>query len=172
MKQDKFRNKILPLIDKLFRLALGITGNKEDAEDVVQDTLFNIWKKKDRWDEIDNLEAYCYRSTRNIALDKIALKSNQQEVLTQEYDLPESDKNAQEQLENEEEQLFWESFIRKLPEKQQTVFHLREIEGLSYKEIADIMEISEEQVKINLFRARQKIKSFFETSDKNEKRNN
>lgn len=160
MKQDKFRNKVLPLVDRLFRLALRITGNKEDAEDVVQDTLFNVWKKQDGLGEINNIEAYCYRSARNIAIDKISLKSNQEEILDTGYYLPETKKNAQDQLEQEEQLLLLEELIRKLPEKQQTVFQLREVEDLSYKQIAEIMEISEEQVKVNLFRARQKLKSF------------
>ena len=45
-----------------------------------------------------------------------------------------------------------------LPEKQRSVMHLRDIEGKSYKEIADVMGISQEQVKVNLFRARQAIR--------------
>jgi RNA polymerase sigma-70 factor (ECF subfamily) len=164
MKQDKFRSEILPVVDKLFRLALSITGNKQDAEDVVQDTLFKIWKKRNEWNSIGNLEAYCFRSARNIAIDKISLKANQQETLNEIYDIPEK-MNIQEQIEQEEQIVMLENFIRKLPEKQRTIFQLREIEDLTYKEIAEVMNISEEQVKVNLFRARQKIKEFFD-SDK------
>jgi RNA polymerase sigma-70 factor (ECF subfamily) len=161
MKQDKFRNRILPLVDKLFRLALSITRNKQDAEDVVQDALFNVWKRKEEWDSIANLEAYCFRSTRNIALDKISLKENQQESLKEYYDVPEPKPNVQERLEQEEQMLMLENFIERLPEKQRTIFRLREIEDLSYKQIAEIMNVSEEQVKVNLFRSRQKLKEFF-----------
>jgi RNA polymerase sigma-70 factor (ECF subfamily) len=162
MKQDNFGNKILPLTDKLFRLALSITGNRQDAEDVVQDTLLKVWKKKDEWGAIDNLEAYCYRSTRNIAIDKISLKGNQQEAWDGNFDVPEQQSSIQEQLEQEEQMLLLENFIWRLPEKQRTIFQLRETEDLSYKQIAEIMAISEEQVKVNLFRARQKLKEFFE----------
>ena len=48
--------------------------------------------------------------------------------------------------------------LNELPEKQRSIMQLRDIEGKSYKEIADILQITEEQVKINLFRSRQKIK--------------
>ena len=162
MKQDSFKSRILPLSNKLFRLALSITGNRQDAEDVVQDTLLNVWKKKDEWEHIDNWEAYCYRSTRNIAIDKISLKTNQQEAWDERYDEPDVEISAQEKLEEEESLLMLESFIRRLPEKQRTVFQLREVEDLNYKQIAEAMDISEEQVKVSLFRARQKIKAFFE----------
>ena len=162
MKQDKFRNNILPLRDKLFRLALSITGNKQDAEDVVQDALFKIWKKNGEWDSIVNLEAYCFRSTRNIAIDKLALKDNQSESWTDNDDCPGSGPDIQERLEQEEQLKMLDDLIAKLPEKQRTIFQLREIEELSYSEIAEILTISEDQVKVNLFRSRQKLKSFFE----------
>ena len=150
------------MTDKLFRLALSITGNRQDAEDVVQDTLLNVWKKKDEWESIDNWEAYCYRSTRNIAIDKISLKENQQVAWDDAYDEPDAGMSAQERLEEEEHLLLLENVIRRLPEKQQTVFQLREVEDLNYKQIAEVMNISEAQVKVNLFRARQKLKTFFE----------
>jgi len=162
MKQDFFKSRILPLTDKLFRLALSITGNRQDAEDVVQDTLLNVWKKEEDWEHIDNWEAYCYRSTRNIAIDKISLKENRQEVWDDKYDRPSAEVSAQERLENEEHLLLLENFIRRLSEKQRTIFQLREVEELNYKQIAEVMNISEEQVKVNLFRVRQKLKLFFE----------
>jgi DNA-directed RNA polymerase specialized sigma subunit, sigma24 homolog len=55
--------------------------------------------------------------------------------------------------------------IDQLPEKQRSCMQLRDIEGKSYKEIADIMSISEEQVKINIFRARQTIREQFKKAD-------
>ncbi|GHV59891.1 DNA-directed RNA polymerase sigma-70 factor [Bacteroidia bacterium] len=161
MKQNYFRSKILPLSDKLFRLALSITGNRQDAEDVVQDALLNVWKK-DEWEAIENPEAYCFRSIRNIAIDKISLKENQQEAWNETYDKPDAVVSVQEKLEQEEQLFLLENAIRQLPEKQRTVFQLREVEELNYKQIAEVMNISEEQVKVNLFRARQKIKAFFE----------
>lgn len=51
--------------------------------------------------------------------------------------------------------------INKLPEKQRTAVQLRDFEGMSYKEIAEVMGITEEQVKVNIFRARQTIKKKF-----------
>lgn len=162
MKQEKFENKIAHIVDKLFRLALSITGNKQDAEDVVQDTLFKIWRKKDEWETIENWDAYCYRSARNIALDKLALKENQLEAWNEQFDFPETTADAQERLETDEQWEQLQKAIRRLPEKQRSVFQLREVEELTYKEIAESLQTTEEQVKINLFRARQKLKAFFE----------
>jgi RNA polymerase sigma-70 factor (ECF subfamily) len=166
MRQDKFKKNILPIIDKLFRLAFNITGNKEDAEDVVQDVLYNVWRKKEAWEEIGNLEAYCFRSTRNTALDKISLKENQHEAIPEDFDYPAQEGDAQRKMEEQEQIEALEKWLKKLPEKQQTIFRLREVEGLSYKEIAMILNISEEQIKINLFRLRRKLKEYFETIER------
>ena len=161
MRQNKFKATLLPIIDKLFRLAYSITGSKEDAEDVVQDVLLQIWKKED-WEKIENIEAYCFRSTRNRALDTIALKDNRIEALPGDFDFPVQEDIGQ-KIEAQEQMDIIEKWLTKLPEKQQTIFRLREVEELSYKEIASILNISEEQVKINLFRLRRKLKEYFDT---------
>jgi len=163
IRQDKFRKNILPVIDRLFRLAFSITKNKEDAEDVVQDVLFNVWKKKAEWGNIGNMEAYCFRSTRNMALDKLALRENNLEEIPENYDYPALGEDVQRKIEIDEQMNLLENWVQKLPEKQQTIFRLREVEELSYKEIAVILDISEEQAKITLFRIRRKLKEYFDS---------
>jgi RNA polymerase sigma-70 factor (ECF subfamily) len=108
------------------------------------------------------MAAYCFRSIRNNAIDKISRKENQQESIPDNFDLPEYKSNIQEQLEEKEQTEMLEYCIRQLPEKQRTIFHLRTVEEFSYKQIAEMLNLSEEQVKVNLFRARQKLKFFFE----------
>jgi RNA polymerase sigma-70 factor (ECF subfamily) len=162
--QNKFRESILPVIDQLFRLAFSITKNKQDAEDVVQDVLLKVWKKKADWGNIENLKAYCFRSIRNTALDKIALMDNSLEEMPENYDCPIPEGDTQQQMEIAEQMELLELWVKQLPEKQQTIFRLREIEGLTYKEIATIMKITEEQVKTNLFRLRRKLKKHFDNN--------
>jgi RNA polymerase sigma-70 factor (ECF subfamily) len=162
MRPEKFTKSIQPIIDKLFRLALRITGTKEDAEDTVQDVLYSVWQKREEWDDVENMEAYCFRSIRNKALDKLALKDNQNAPIADNFDYPLQDDDAQQKLEKEEQAVLIETQIARLPEKQRTIFQLREVEGMSYKEIAEIIGISEDQVKITLFRIRQKLKNYFE----------
>ena len=151
---------LLPIRDKLFRLALSITGSREDAEDVVQDVLLHILKKDD-WEEIENIEAYCFRSARNRALDMIALKGNQVVAFPDKFDYPLND-DIERRIEAQEQIDLVEKWLAQLPEKQQTIFRLREVEELSYKEIASILNITEEQVKTILFRLRRKLKEYFD----------
>ena len=58
MKNISFRNDVLPLKNELYRLALRITLNSAEAEDIVQDTLIKVWNKRDDWQNIDSIEAF------------------------------------------------------------------------------------------------------------------
>ena len=155
-----FNSRILPLKDKLFRLSLNIVGNRQDAEDIVQDALLQILNKSDHWHTINNIEAYCFRMVRNLALDMLSSRDRQVFDIQGNTDYPDA-QDVEEQLSSNEEIRLIHHLIRQLPEKQKTIVQLRDVEGLSYKEISEIMEISEEQVKVTLFRARQKIKEHF-----------
>ena len=77
MKKISFRNDILPLKNELYRLALRITLNPAEAEDVVQETMIKVWNRRDRWEEIDSIEAFCLTICRNISLDKMKKAENQ-----------------------------------------------------------------------------------------------
>ncbi|MDR1517046.1 MAG: RNA polymerase sigma factor [Dysgonamonadaceae bacterium] len=168
MSTDKFSQVILPLKDKLFRLALSIVGDKRESEDIVQDVLLKLWTKKEEWDEIENLEAYCFRSTRNLAFDQIATANAR---LTDPTDLSgESlrfidEENPHSQLVKKERLSLIEECTKELSDNQRLVFQLRDIEGMSYKEIAEIANISEELVKVSLFRARKKIREMLSNLD-------
>lgn len=158
MQANDFRHDILPLKDKLFRLALRITLNRAEAEDVVQDTMIRVWDRRDDWHEMDSVEAYCLTVCRNLAIDRSQLKEKQNETLSEaDVNRPDASDPYALCVRNEQMALI-HRLINGLPEKQRTVVQLRDIEGKSYKEIADILQMSEEQVKVNLFRARQKIK--------------
>ena len=55
MKTVSFRNDVLPLKNELFRLALRITLNDAEAEDVVQETLIKVWNRRDEWGQIESI---------------------------------------------------------------------------------------------------------------------
>lgn len=169
MKNVSFRNDVLPLKNELYRLALRITQNNAEAEDVVQETMIKVWNKRDQWEEIESIEAFCLTICRNMAVDKtrMAEKKNlsidQSETTATLISHPAS--NPEERLVQRNRLQIVKKLIDNLPEKQRTAMHLRDIEGKSYKEIADIMGINEQQVKTNIFRARQTIKQKFTETD-------
>ena len=174
MKKISFRNDILPLKNELYRLALRITLNPAEAEDVVQETMIKVWNRRDRWEELDSIEAFCLTICRNISLDKMKKAENQNPSLeslrvgewnsgTDGHDAPDHSysSNPEEQAMQRDRIALVRQLIDNVPEKERSCMQLMEFEGKSYKEIAQILGITEEQVKVNIFRARQQIKQQF-----------
>lgn len=148
----------MPLKDKLFRLALRITFDRAEAEDVVQDTMIRVWNKHEEWTQFGSIEAYCLTVAKNLAIDRSQKKEAQNVELTPEMEEESEISGPYDQLVNNERMSIIHRLINELPEKQRLIMQLRDIEGESYKEIAKILNLTEEQVKVNLFRARQKVK--------------
>lgn len=161
MKEISFRDDILPLKDKLFRLALRITLDRQDAEDVVQETLIKMWNKREEWQMMDSVEAYALTICRNQALDLTARASHQNLTIDESRDDSPTERTPYEELDVQQRLEIVRRLIDGLPETQRTIMELRDVEGKSYKEIADILGITEEKVKVYLFRARQKVKVQF-----------
>ena len=88
MKIISFRNDVLPLKNELFRLALRITLNRAEAEDIVQETMMKVWTRRDKWSEIESIEAFCLTICRNISLDKMKKAENQNQSLQEGHDAP------------------------------------------------------------------------------------
>lgn len=130
-----------------------------EAEDVVQDTLIRVWNKRDEWAELDSIEAYCTTICKNLSLDRHEKKDSQNIQLDEAlHDSAEESDNPEVSLEVQDRVQLVHRIIDSLPDKQKISIQLRDIEGKNYKEIAEIMGISEEDVKISIFRGRQKIK--------------
>ena len=163
MKNVSFRNDVLPLKNVLYRLALRITLRHEDAEDIVQDTLIKVWNKRDDWDDIQSIEAFSLAVCRNLALDRIKRKERQNESMDDiQLESAAGTPNPYEQMVQKDRLELVKRIVSALPEKQRTCMQLRDFEGKSYKEISTVMGISEDQVKINIFRARQAVKQKYQ----------
>lgn len=160
MKEISFRNDVLPLKNELFRLALRITLNRAEAEDIVQETMIKVWNRREKWEEIESMESFCLTICRNIAIDKTRKAANQNQSLDEVVETPDEShsSNPEAQVIQSDRVQSVRRLINTLPEKQRTAMQLRDFEGKSYKDIATIMAVSEEQVKVNIFRARQAIK--------------
>ena len=159
MKNISFRDDILPLKNQLFRLALRITLNRFEAEAIVQDTLIKVWNRGSDWEDIDSIEAFSLTICRNLSLDRIKKKENDNNSLEDVKGVePLSSSNPQDRMIQADRVNLIRQIVDSLPEKQRSCMQLRDFEGKSYKEIAVILDITEEQVKVNIFRARQAVK--------------
>jgi RNA polymerase sigma-70 factor (ECF subfamily) len=143
--------------DKVFRILLKITKNRELCHDILQDIFLKLWENRSSVD-VSFAEAWLVRSARNKYIDYLRLKDNQNtslspKVLQKEDENPQGDKahdtlyrKVLQELEN-------------LPVKQKEIFLLKEMEGLTIKEIADYLDIGESKVKVTIHRIRKALRN-------------
>lgn len=159
MNIESFQNRVLPVKNKLFRFALRFLGNEDEAKDIVQEVFVRVWNGREQMNEIQNWEAWCMRVTRNLSLDRIrAMARRQTQPLEDGYAVRHDSMTPHESTEMLESMNRIGQFIAALPEKQRQIIHLRDVEGYSYNEICEIMELDMNQVKVNLFRARNAVR--------------
>jgi RNA polymerase sigma-70 factor (ECF subfamily) len=160
MQPRIFEQQVVPKRDKMFRFALRLMGNQEDARDIVQDAFLKIWNQQRQLYEVENMEAWCMRIVKNLCLDSLKAGKVRKEAI-KSVQMNQSDDytaNPYQQAEKEDNMNRIKRLIDELPEKFQMIIHLRDIEEFSYKEIMEMMELSLDEVKVNLFRARKMLK--------------
>lgn len=162
MKKLNFRDDVLPLKDKIFRLALRITLSRAEAEDIVQDVLIKVWNRRDDLAEVDSIEAYSLTVCRNLSLDRLQRKENDNVNLDDAPPTEADDAPPDLQMIRNERIDNIKRLIERLPIPQRAAMQLRDMEGKTYKEISAITGQTEEQVKVNIFRARQYIRKQIE----------
>jgi len=158
MSIEVFKERILPMKDKLFRFAFRLLQNVQEAEDAIQDVMAGLWSRREEWGQWKNIEAYCMTATKNTCFDRMRKHHVRREQEKEVRQAGNATQDPYEKMMNKELSYRIRQCMAALPENQQMVIHLREIEGFSYNEIAEVLNISLEQVKVNLFRGRHAIK--------------
>ncbi len=159
-----FRQAIEQHRDRIYTLAYYHLGHSQEAEDVTQEVLVRLWE---HWEEVGSRQSprpWLIRVTRNLCIDCHRRIRRSQEAFPALEDpeaLEEVEANTPDPAgvyEAGETQTRLENAIQKLCEPQRSVVILREIEELSYQEIAEAIDLSIEQVKVTLHRARKKLR--------------
>lgn len=159
MDLEAFEKKVLPTKNKLFRFALRFLGNEEEAKDIVQEVFMRVWNGRQQMQQVHNWEAWCMQITRNLSLDRIRLINRKQtEELEKGFNISQDALTPHEAAEMDESMNKIAQAIAELPEKQRQIIHLRDVEGYSYQEICDTLELDINQVKVYLFRARNAVR--------------
>lgn len=155
-----FHQHVFPIRHKLYRFALRITGSAQEAEDVVQEVLERVWKSPaEQSAAVQNWEAWCMTLTRHRSIDKTRMQSQHRALpLDSLATHSAADPTPAQETESRDMAAWVRRLMQELPEKQRLVMHLRDIEELSYEEIASVLDISLDQVKVNLHRARKTIR--------------
>lgn len=154
----EFEEKILEHIDSLYNLAIRMTQNKQDAEDLVQEASLKAYRYFDKFKPGTNFRAWIMTIARNIYINNYRKKVREPQKIEFEevqdfISLPEIN-GAQEEIFSE----VIKSAVDKLPEELRTTITLFFVEAFSYKEIARIMDVPLGTVMSRLYTARQVLK--------------
>lgn len=153
MTQETFKNTVFILKDEMYRFAKRFVMSSDEAEDVVQDLMIKFWQKKEELEKFGNLKSYALKSVRNECLNR--LKHHDVKLGFADLQLHRSELYSMD-INNLKEYII--GFINQLPEKQKMVIHLKDVEEYEVSEISEMLEMEENAVRVNLMRARQKVK--------------
>ena len=147
----------------LDRAALRITLDGLEAEDVVGDTLVRVWERRKDVPRTVNLESYCLTICRHLAIDRSEKKDAGHLPLdAAPPEIALDTAHPDEELEQQERVLWVKRVLNALPEKQRTALQLREIDGRSYEEVAEVKKITGEDVKVTRNGERKALKDALE----------
>jgi RNA polymerase sigma factor (sigma-70 family) len=165
MTSEEFKIKVFPLKNKLFRFAKRMLDDTVEAEDMVQEVFIKLWNKRERLGEYRSIEALAMITIKNQCLDKLrAKKYNVESIenLTREVeDVLNEDKRDVSDVVSKVHRI-----IQTLPEQQKMIIQLRDVEGYDFEEIAGILEMNENAIRVNLSRARKKIREIINQQEK------
>ncbi|MHA1888086.1 MAG: hypothetical protein DRI23_07310 [Candidatus Cloacimonadota bacterium] len=157
MDRNKFEDILRSENKKIFNYLLKISRNKEDAEDILQETFLAFYKKMDVVGD-ETYISYLYRTAHNKALNHIKKKNRNNKFSSNYSDM---DYIAEEKNDSEpdvQKSISVKKALAKLPEKYAILLELQFYQKKSYKEIADMLEMSVGAVDSKLVRAKKKLK--------------
>ncbi|MDP2806850.1 MAG: RNA polymerase sigma factor, partial [bacterium] len=147
----------------VYSLALRMLGNREDAEDVLQETFLAFYKSLPRFKGLSSLSTYFYRLATNFSLMKLRQKKTRRPEhhtvnLEEAFEEPDKKPDPMQSALNLELKQRLDEALMQLPEKERAVFILRDVEDLPGEEVARVLKISLPAMKSRLHRARNFLK--------------
>jgi RNA polymerase sigma-70 factor (ECF subfamily) len=150
---DAFESLFRAYASDLCDFVHSFVDSRDVAESLVQEVFFTIWEGRDDWTPPDNVKSYLYTAARNKALDHL----DHNEVVDDWRETASSQESARrtplEELHYEELRAEVEAAIERLPERRRQVFTLSRQHGLTYPEIADVLDITVSTVETQMTRA-------------------
>lgn len=168
---DAFRLLVEQHSRAIFRLAYRMTGNEEDAEDVVQETFLRAYRQLDRYEARSSFSTWLYRIASNYSLDLIRMRKRHEEKrergsATDNRDIlqsiPVNSPSPDRMVYSGEVKQRVEAALGELSDQERTAFVLRHFEGLSIEEIGQALGTGGNATKHSIFRAVQKLRRSLE----------
>jgi RNA polymerase sigma-70 factor, ECF subfamily len=151
----------------LIRVAFRITGSMEVSEDLCQEAFVRYYERMDKIPPGDQAKYWMIRVVKNLAFNHEKRKGRERNAYQKHYHEPKAEivNDGEKELMQDESKKLVQIALMKLPYKMRVVLSLKEYANLNYKQIGEILKISEGNVKIRVFRARQKLSEILDKGD-------
>src|SRR3984957_1993905 len=155
--------QIVALLPRLRRFARGLTRNPHDADDVVQIAVERALKRLDQWRSDARLDSWMFKIVRNAWIDELRSRGRRDKIFVPE----EAGENiGTESMERETALMSVQAAMARLPEDQRIAVSLVLVEGLPYKEAAEVLEVPIGTLTSRLARGREALQAFLEPEGK------
>lgn len=161
MTGEEFKQRFLPFSQKLYKVALKLSGNTQEAEDIVQDAYMKLWDRRNGLPDTDNTEAYCVAITKNICYDRLRRKRHGHDSCPQESLQIPADGNMMTEMETKDYAGIMRCCIDRLPAQQRMIITMRDVNGLSFDEIENATGLNAVNIRVVLSRARKILRNQF-----------
>lgn len=154
MTKEEFQKEVIPIGDKLYRMAFRLLGNSESAKDVIQELFLKLWETRDELRKLSSIEAFACTILKNKCLDKLRLQKPMvdMEILKIQGNNPEAVYDHREGLSE------IGKVMLRLPEKQRVIMQMRDIDCCTFEEIALLFDTSVNNIRVQLWTARKWVK--------------
>ncbi len=154
MTKEEFQRQVIPMGDKMYRIAFRLLGNSETAKDALQELYLKLWEMRGELHKMTSIDAFACTVLKNKCLDKLRLQKDtvDADVLKTLGNNPESAFDISEGV-GEIRKL-----MQKLPDKQRVIMQMRDIDCCTFEEIAQLVDTSVNNVRVQLCLARKWIK--------------
>ena len=166
---DAFEVLVAAYEKNVFNVALQMTGNREDAQDMTQEAFLKAYSSLSSFRGDSKFSSWLYRIVSNVCLDfkrrqgrrpSSSLTVEDDEGENVQLDIADESQSPEALLERKMTREAVRAGLQQLPDEQRQILLLREIQGLSYEEIGEAMGLEAGTVKSRIFRARKKLCAF------------
>lgn len=161
MNAQEFKQRFMPFHKLLYRVAFHLTGNVQDAEDLLQDTYLKLWQKRDDIREETVNQAYLVTLMRNLLRDQQRLKHIDSSAELRNELSPPDERSLEGQIAVRDEASQMKNLINQLPKRDKEIIRMHLMEERTYDEIEQDTGLSQGNIRIIVMRTKQKLKQQF-----------
>lgn len=159
LDKNRFKEVFKEYYNPLCNFAISITSDRKMAQDVVQDVFTKLWDKRNELVINSNEKSYLFQAVKNRSFELLRKRKNEAKINVSDF---EESYNQEKELEDQANKFMLKEFlfnsIRQLPPKCQEIFVLNKVNGLTYSEIADDLNISVKTVENQIGKAYRKLR--------------